>query len=377
MATVENLFDPALYAGTRRPMMEAEHLPPWCYTSKDFYAREVERIFLKVWNFIGRADHIPKAGDYFPLDLAGVGVIVVRGREGELRAFANNCRHRGARLVAGEGSCEYIICPYHSWTYDLDGRLIGAAAMERTVGFDKADYPLKEIRLETWQGFLFVNFDPDAGSLMDYLGDLPEKFACYNFADMTCTRRRELDFASNWKLFIENAMEDYHTPTVHKKSIGNQTITFEDSHGQWDAGYFPGDGTIAVLPGENTALPWIEGLDEKARHGSYFLMLYPATMWGLTQDCMWWLEQRPQGPAKTTLVVGSCFPKAAVARPDFGDEVEKYYRRWDKSVPEDVEICEIQQAGLESPLSDTGRISWREPLVHTIGNWVLDRVLDA
>ena len=376
MHTVEQIFDPALYERVRLPTLEADHLPSWCYTSKAFYDREVERIFMKDWNFLGRADHIPEPGDYFTAELAGVPFIVVRDREGNLRAFANTCLHRGARLLTGEGNCRAIKCPYHGWVYALDGALTGAAGMEETLAFDKADHGLTRIRLETWQGFLFVNFDPDAESLMDYLGDLPERLGSYGFDDMICVRREEYDLACNWKLFIENAMEDYHTATVHKASVGKQHVEIEDTRGEWEAAFFETPGTIAVLPGETTTFPQIETLTEKQQRGTYFILLKPATMWGCTQDCMWWLEQRPYGPDRTKMIVGSCFPKSTVARGDFDKVVQKYYYRWDKSLPEDNWISEEQQIGLSSPFSRTTRISSREIILGAMGNWVLDRVLD-
>ena len=154
----DGLFDPARYAAVRRPLLEAETLPPWCYTSEAFYKREVERIFLKVWNFIGRADRIPNPGDYFAFEFVGVPVVVVRDKQGVIRAFVNSCTHRGTKIMGGDGSCAALRCPYHSWTFALDGRLMGAPEMDDTVGFDKADYHLRPIRIDIWDGFLFINF---------------------------------------------------------------------------------------------------------------------------------------------------------------------------------------------------------------------------
>src|SRR5687767_6439820 len=114
MEPEHEIFDPKLYSNVRLPVMEAETLPPWCYFSEAFYQREVARIFTKVWNFIGRADQIPKPGDYFTVEFVGNPIIVVRDAGGQLRAFANTCRHRGTVLVDGEGHCSTFACPYHS-----------------------------------------------------------------------------------------------------------------------------------------------------------------------------------------------------------------------------------------------------------------------
>ena len=373
----ESLFDPARYENVRRPALEAETLPPWCYTSEEFYARELERIFRKRWNFLCRLDEVPATGDYMSFELCGEPIAVVRGRDGEVRAFANSCRHRGTRLLDGSGSCRIITCPYHGWAYGLDGTLIAAPGMEETHNFARRDYGLIGLRLESWEGFLFVNLDPAARPLAEQLGDLPALLASYRMAEMVCVRRREYALACNWKIYLENAMEDYHTPMVHKGSIGKQLTERLEARGDWRGTYLPSAATIALLPEDGgSAFPPIPTLDERAASGTYFLALYPSSFFATAQDCMWWLQEFPLGPGRTRVVVGSCFPKATVARGDFAEKVEKYYRRWDTSLPEDNAISERQQAGLASSLSRPGRLSSREPVVHDIANWVLDRVLD-
>ena len=118
-----DLFDPSHYAGVRKPLLEASTMPVWTYTSEEFYKREVERIFMKVWNFLGRVEQVPGPGDYFAASFAGVPLIVLRGEDGKVRAFANTCRHRGSELLEGKGQCKAIICPYHSWTYSTSNSL--------------------------------------------------------------------------------------------------------------------------------------------------------------------------------------------------------------------------------------------------------------
>jgi choline monooxygenase len=378
MTALDTIFAPHHYRNVRRPVLEAETLPAWSYTSREFYDREVERIFRKEWNFVGRADEIPKRGDYKVFDLVGESVIVLRNRDDRLRAFANTCRHRGTRLLDGAGNCKSIACPYHAWVYALDGSLISSLGMEETNGFDPAAFGLIPMRLEEWAGFLFVNFSPEGGSLTDYLGDLPQRFAAYNFADMVCVRRKEYDLACNWKLYVENAMEDYHTPTVHRKSIGLQKTDLEQGgRGAWDAIFMPAPQTIAVLPEDiDSAFPPIAGLSGKPAGGTFFTVIYPCTFFATTQDCMWWLQEFPLGPDRTKVSVGSCFPRVTVARPDFSEKVRTYYKRWDKSLPEDNAISERQQAGLATSFARPGRLSVHEPAVPRIANWVLDRVLD-
>ena len=372
------MFSPTLYTAVRRPLLEAETMPPWCYTSPDFYEREVERIFHREWNFIGRADRIPNPGDYFTLEFAGVPLVVVRGRDGAVRAFSNVCRHRGARIMSGEGNAKSLRCPYHSWNYALDGRLERAPEMHDTRGFDPGDYGLKPVRLETWAGFMFINFDPDAVDLKAFLGDLPEVTAPYRFDTMTCVRRREYDLACNWKIYVENAMEAYHVPSVHMQTISRQKRVNNPpipSAGGYCGIFTAHEGSRAILPGE-PGFPYIPTLSGRCAEGTYYILIYPSTMFGCTLDCMWWLELHPRGPEETRLTVGSCFPDETIARDDFDALIGNYYRRWETSIMEDNVISEQQQEGMRSPLASPGRLSYLEPLVHTLGNWVLDRVLD-
>jgi phenylpropionate dioxygenase-like ring-hydroxylating dioxygenase large terminal subunit len=249
--------------------------------------------------------------------------------------------------------------------------------MEQTPGFREEDYPLIPVRLEQWAGFIFVNFDDRAPGLMQYLGDLPEVLASYRMADMVCVRRKEYEIACNWKIYVENAMEAYHVPTVHRSTLSRQKGVFptvEPANGQWMALHKEHEGTRALLTGD-TGFPRIPSLEGKAAKGSYYPLIFPSTMFGCTTDCMWWLELHPLSAARTRLIVGSCFPREVTRRSDFDEVVQRYYKRWDISIPEDNEISERQQIGLASPFSRPGRLSHAEPLVHVFNNWVLDRVL--
>ena len=378
MNAITDIFDPTRYAGVRKPLLEAETLPPECYTDEAVYKREVETIFLKVWNFIGRADRVPNAGDYFAFEFVGVPVVVVRVRDGLVRAFANSCRHRGAKVMQGEGKCTVMSCPYHAWTYAIDdGRLIGAMEMDETAGFAKKDFGLVPLRLELWGGFMFLNFDPDAAPLSDWLGDLPEVLAAYKLEEMVTTRRVEYDLACNWKVYVENAMESYHVPTVHQQTLQKQKRDHNPpipTQGEYCGLFTRHTGSRALLPGAK-GFPYIENLSGLANEGTYYVLINPSTMFGLTYDCMWWLELHPISAGRTKLIVGSCFPESTTQRDDFAELVQNYYDRWNKSIVEDNDISDIQQIGLSSPFVRPGRFSYMEPLVHTIDNWVLDRVL--
>jgi choline monooxygenase len=382
MIPESDLFNPAHYAAVRRPLLEAETMPAWCYTSPAFYRREVERIWRKVWNFIGSVTQIPNPGDYFTLTFAGVPVIVLRDREGALRAFANSCRHRGSELLEGNGNCRSIVCPYHSWTYELDGRLRGAPDMEKTEGFDKADFSLLPISIDTWGGFLFINFDEHAEPLQMFLGDLPEKLAPYRLEDMVLARRKVYDMACNWKLFVENAKEAYHIGTVHRATINKYASAksagywVEEAKGEYVVTFAQHEGSMALLKGAK-GFPIIEGLEgRREAGGTYAPLIYPSTYLGCTIDTVWYLEMHPLGPDRTRMVHGALFPKKRFERPDFEEIAKNYYHRWDVTLEEDIVASERQQKGLDSPYAPPGRFSYREPLVHEIDNWILDKVLD-
>lgn len=381
MREEQHLFSPAAYANVRKPLREAETLPTWCYTSPDFHRREIERIFEPAWRLVGREDEFAGAGAFRTIDTFAGPVLVVRGDDGRLRAFLNSCRHRGAQLLDGQGRCGAIVCPYHAWKYGLDGSLLGAPAMDKSLGFDKRGNGLIPARLETWGGFVFVNASRDApdrriGPLLEAWGDLPEVLGPYRFGEMALVRRIDFDVACNWKLLTENAMEEYHTGTVHRVSLGQQQGEAVATRGDWDALFIRQDTTIALMTGETSPFPFVAGLPDRHRSGTFFTMIYPSLQFACTQDCMWYLDFQPAGPERTKVTVGFCFPRATVARPDFALVVERYYARWETSIGEDNAIGEVQQKGMRAEARPPGRLSWKEHHVHKLANWVLDRVLD-
>lgn len=372
-----DIFDASNYTAVRKPVDEAGHLPAWCYTSPAFYRREVDSVFRRSWVLIGRAESIAARGDYVTRELSGVQLIVVRDGSGKPRALANSCRHRGAKLLEGEGHCaSHFVCPYHSWSFALDGRLVAAPGMQGIKNFDLGSHRLTPVRLDSWAGFLFVNLDGRAPELRVYLGEITEILKGYDFGAMVLTRSKTFELACNWKLVVENGMEDYHTATVHRGSIGAQKLEIISAKGNWEAGFFESEKTIATLPGEAAALPFIESLSERARRGTHFVLLYPATVLACNQDGIFWVELYPKAPARTDLTLRFAFPRTTVALPNFEEIVQRYYHRCDISIPEDNRIAEIQQRGLSSPLARPGRVSLQEPIVHAFANWLLDRVLD-
>ncbi|MDX1432416.1 MAG: aromatic ring-hydroxylating dioxygenase subunit alpha [Gammaproteobacteria bacterium] len=374
-----DIFDACHYRAVRRPVEDASTLPPFAYHDAAFYRREVERIFHRRWYFVGHADRVPAPGAYATLDVAGAPVALLRGDDGEVRAFANSCRHRGAQVLEGEGRCARVVCPYHGWTYALDGTLAGARGMEDVRDFDPAEHGLLELRLERLGKLMWICLAEDAPPLLESLGELPALLAPYDLDELVLTRRTEYDVACNWKVYVENFMDYYHTPTVHRASIarGNlaayhrQAPVVEDGAGRYLCLYARHAGSAALLEGESGFAP-LPGLTGRAAQGSTYVCAYPCALLGCTRDCVWYVEIHPTGPGTIRLALGSCFHPGTSARTDFAERVQAYYRRWDVTVDEDNRINERQQRGVASPLARPGRVSPLEALSHTFRNWLLD-----
>jgi phenylpropionate dioxygenase-like ring-hydroxylating dioxygenase large terminal subunit len=372
-SAISTSFDPKDFVWTGTPLGQAKSLPSACYTSHDFFRAEIEHIHRKSWHIVARRDEFQKAGDYRAIDTVAGPVILIRGEDGEINAFANICRHRGSMLLHGCGNARTIICPYHAWTFRSDGTLAGAPAMGRTPGFEPRDHGLLPVRLETWAGFLFVNFSASAPSLLDDLGNLPELLASHRMDEMVCTWRKDFEANCNWKLLVENATETYHTGLVHAKTVGAQKSYSFPARGEWLAIQVQSEGSIAVLS-DKPPFPHIADLSAQSRKGTYFAIFHPTTQFACAQDCVWWLSVRPISPDRTQLSIGGCFPRATTELPGFAADALPYYERWERVALEDIGILQKQQVALNSPLYRPGPLSWRDDQVHTFDQWILGRL---
>lgn len=364
--------------GCKAPISaEARALPAGAYTSAEFFNAEMAHVHRRSWFFVGRTEEVPNPGDYRALDTVAGPVLLVRDLAGELRAFANCCRHRGSRLLEGSGNRRAIVCPYHGWGYRLDGSLAGAPDMDGVAGFRSSEQGLIPIRLALWQGFIFLTLDERTPALAEVLGNLPEVFGSHRLGEMVCTWRADLDARCNWKLLVENAMESYHTGYIHATTVGSQKSIDIETTGDWECLQVLDDRSIAVLGDAAPPFPPIEGLSAEARRGTYFSLILPTTQFAVAQDTMWWLQVRPLAADRSVLSLGGCFPKSLVGRADFEEKARPYYDRWLKVAEEDVGMLEIQQVGLGSALYRPGLLSWREALVERIDRWVMERVPEA
>ncbi len=254
--------------------------------------------------------------------------------------------------------------------------------MEEAEGFDKNQHNLPTVRAETWGGFVFVNFDPDAESLLESLGDIPERFAKYNMEDMRVTRKWENRFNANWKVWVENSREGYHVPTIHNESLSTfypgykfSGFTAVGSPGRYMIN--SSDNETGLYVPRDATLPLIDGLDEEDTQQTHFMIHYPSLLLNVPPDRITFHQYFPDGPQWTRITTWCCFPKSTVELENFAVDVEeKYYPQMKMFIDEDKGVCEIVQRGLNSPMTKLGRFSpAEESTVYDFSNWVLDKVI--
>ena len=191
-------------------------LPPDVYTSEEFFEFEKEAIFGHEWLCVGRESQTPNPGDYRGYEIAGEPLIVVRDNSGAIRVLSAVCQHRGMVLAEDSGNCARFQCPYHHWTYSLEGKLVGAPQMDNAKGFDRAGFNLPSLPVEIWQGFIFTSFDPEPAPLAPGLTELEEPLAHFNLRTSTTRQGKVLsDLPWNWKVMMENFNDPYHASRLH------------------------------------------------------------------------------------------------------------------------------------------------------------------
>jgi phenylpropionate dioxygenase-like ring-hydroxylating dioxygenase large terminal subunit len=358
--------------------LEASSIPPAFYTDVDHHRWEDDVIFQRGWVGVGRSDRWAKPRTVIPVEIGRSSAIVVRNESGELRAFANACRHRGTELVAAAEVCSRIRCPFHAWTYDLDGRLVGAPQMHLTVDFDRGEYGLVPFAIAERAGFVFVSVAPNPPSFDEWFAGFDEIHVPWNVGELVITRRREFSVACNWKAFAEVFNEYYHLPYVHPGSIDNsyhEPDTPEEVSGALATQFGQTTGTAGLLDTHaNDALPLIEGLADRAP-GVRYTWLFPNIVAAFGVECMWMYEVYPDGPGSCRCAQVICFPESTTELEDFDEKAKSYYERFDVAIGEDIPVLERQQRGLSSAAALPGRFSRLEPSVARFARWYADRML--
>ena len=381
----QDLFSPHHYAPVRQGGRAMRALPLWCYTSSRFHEAEKERIFLPNWNLLEREEMVANVGDYHCLAMFGVPLLMVRGKDAQVRVFANTCRHRGALVAEGSGNCKAFRCPYHFWTYALDGSFNGAPDYKDLDGqaliddTNKGEFSLVELDSGTWGGFVFVRFKKGGRTLEQRLGAFVETLASHRLEEMVCARKVVYDMDANWKCFVENYIDGYHIPYVHKDSLSRwkaDGYTHVTSRGQEFAVLVKHDGSQLLLPFDSyDGFPPMPQIDADKKRGTFFTTLKPAMMMTLGNDGALVFHSEPISAEKSRLTVHSLFPKSYFERDDFERVSNNYYRRNDMVVLEDKVIAVRQFAGLQSPYARIARLGDNETQISAFANWIVDQVI--
>jgi glycine betaine catabolism A len=355
-------------------------LPARYYTNAQMFAAEMERFYFGSWICAGRVGQIDGPGDYFLREVAGESIIITHDTPGDVCAFYNVCRHRGTRMCTdAEGRFDgRIQCPYHGWTYALNGSLIGAPHM-RELDFSRDEYPLHPVRAELWDGHIFINLDIHPGQqpqpLVQQLGALPEKFAPWRMHELRLHKRIVYDVNANWKLIVLNYSECLHCPLLHP--VLNRLTDYLGADNESPASTYTG-GAMGFANGVETMSmdgkrrrEYLPGLGGEQCNKVYYYAIYPNLLLSLHPDYMMTHTLWPKAVDRTEIICEWHFHPNEMAKPDFhADDAIDF---WDLTNREDWRISELSQAGIQSRAYTPGPYSTREELLHAFDETVLDR----
>src|SRR5947199_7313018 len=354
----------------------AKSLPQRYFISPEVFAQEQERIFSRQWVLVGHQSAIAQPGDYFISEVANESLIVVRGKRGEIRGFYNVCRHRGSRLIENRNGqlSAAIQCPYHAWTYALDGRLLGAPHMDDVPDFNKASYSLHPVNVEIWEGFVFVNLNGEEArlrseatarqrsgdfiSLERWFAPLAGKFSRWKSPTLRSAKRIEYDVRANWKLIFENYSECYHCLGVHPEL--SKISPYDSAEHDLTEGPFLG-GLMRIasdksltMSGRTCALPVGDFGNEDFRFVFYY-SIFPNMLLSLHPDYVMVHQLQPQSPERTLILCDWFFHPEAFKHSDFDpDDAIEF---WDMVNRQDWHVCELSQQGIASRAYQPGPYS--------------------
>ena len=348
-------------ADALRPFGQSRMLPRAAYVDPAVFAWERQHFFGGGWLCAGRSDQLPNAGDQRAEDVGAGSVLLVRGDDGLLRAFANTCRHRGHELLpCGQtANARAIVCPYHSWAYSLQGGLRAATGFRHQPGFDDADWGLAELPVTEWHGLVFVDGSGTAGPLAAALSELDPIVAPYEPERLVVAGRHEYETTANWKILTENYHECYHCPAIHPelckvsppKSGENYTPA-----GPWVGGWMElRDGMDTMsLDGRSGGVP-LRGLDAGRRRTVEYVNVFPNILISLHPDYVMVHRLLPLAADRTLIECTWAFAPEALERPGFDPGYAVDF--WDITNRQDWAACESVQRGLSSPQARPGPLS--------------------
>jgi phenylpropionate dioxygenase-like ring-hydroxylating dioxygenase large terminal subunit len=360
-------------------------LPPQAYLSEAFYEFERDVIWRREWVLAGRLEEVPEPGDWFSIEIAGEPLLIVRGDDGEVVAMSAVCRHRGMLVAAGRGHCERaFICPYHSWAYDRGGRLIGAP---QAIEMTRRGIELPRLRTEVWNGFIFVNFDPEAAPLAPRLAALEPIVAPYGLAELrgefTVDPNYLFEFEHpwNWKVYADGQNECYHCDKLHADTpLMQQTdcnsIAFgvmEPEHGVFHYVLRNRDIDVTLNHLGKAIFGPIPGLSEEQRWVTHTVTIAPGVLLVLMPDSVVALGYSPTGPTAMRVKRHRLYPAETLARPDFAERHREETAAVRAFVAQDEYAWEHVQRGLRSDFAPRGPIASREQVVIGVNRWLLER----
>lgn len=359
-------------------MSGAHHtLPGRDYHDPDVFALERERIFFREWVYVGRADEAPEPGDFITADVTGESVLLVRGKDGELRGFYNVCRHRGSRICDGESSGRLrgaIKCPYHAWSYSFDGRLIGTPLVGKDE-IDRDSLSLWPVAVDVWQGFVFVNLGQPAESVRESFErqtDKPLQYERWNMDELRTARRTVSEVGANWKVIVENYNECLHCPTVHPELVAvaptfRKGEVFEEGRDDWGVSIVAGG--VGYTATGTTTLPVMPGLDEKSASSMYGASVFPNMFIDLTGTVVIATRIQPRGPEHTTMTTDYLFRPEVIDDPSFDPtEVVEFS---ELVAHQDYTVCERVQLGVRSRAFEHGIYAEKDALPYAFNQTYL------
>ena len=365
----------------QKPVDQANGLPNEHYTDQSVYNEEVKKLLLGQWSGLAFEGDVPEVGDVYPVDFAGVPLVVVRDRENQVRVYENVCRHRGMVLVSEAGKAKQgMRCPYHSWTYDLNGRLVatplvGGPDSNHHPCIDKPELGLLEVPSHVYLGVVYVNVDRQAGPFEEVHSKLLQRWAEFDqplFFDRDVSQFT-LDVACNWKLAVENYCEAYHLPWIHPDL--NSYSRIEDHYNIVEDDAYSGQGTTVFNPTrteDGRLLDTFKDLSENWWNGqAEYIVLYPNVLAGVHRDHVFAMLLLPKGVDETLERVGIFYASEGSMGKDFEDLRRINAKQWRLVFDEDIEVVEGMQRGRKAPHFDGGRFSpAMDTATHCFHAWV-------
>lgn len=348
------------------PLQQAMSSPPGLYTDPAILELEIHAIFEQDWHCPGLAADILNSGDYITFSIGDQRVFSMRQKDGSIRTFSNVCRHRMMQLLEGNGNTKLVVCPYHAWTYAQDGSLRGAPYMDRSETFDRKAFCLPEIRTEIWNGWIYITLNRDAAPVAELLASMNDLVAQYRMDRYVPCETQDHVWQTNWKLLTENFMEGYHLPVAHRATVG-QWIGLDDTtfaqevnpNFTWQT--FTKDETATY----GRAADSNSHLEGRWRYTSIMPTVFPAHMYVLAPDHVWYLSLRPKGVGEVMVRFGVALaPERLAAFPSQEAALKDLITFFDHVNEEDRFVVEGIFTGAHGKLAQAGPLSWLEREIH-------------